>query len=598
MSVLTLQKITEKATASELKDDAHVLVSQTDNVNGTTMETLRRVPVDKVVANLKEDVAQDVADLKSDLTNETNARILLAGRVTTAEGDIDTLETHKVAQPLDEYNQPTDGTDGQLLRTKGDGTTEWVDVGLPTDEQTADAVSAWLDEHPEATTTVQDGSLTEAKLSDSLKLKTIKDYVTPEMFGAKGDGVTDDTIAIQNAINSGKEVRLRATTYLVSTLYLTRGTMICGQGKISKLTSSGNVFEIDPDITYLQNVVLSDFMIEGDKGLYFNNSTYDAYAIRIENITFSCSDTCIYVVKGFQWFVNNVWLTGEKGIVGILGSGCTFMNIYEANCQYMFVNCNGLFISLNTSNSQTTDVVFDYTDNIYGHNIVLVNPNFENVRGKIIQNLTTNGFSNIAIIGLNVINYNADEYLFDIANALNIFINVRNIDPINTLTKFINMKDGIKQIKSFYINANVPFSLNGAAIPIPHQTMSYDAAWRYPFTKFSGVYANLIRGNLTPLQEDIALAYTMQLNSGTFANITSGSGHDLAQLRPFRNATTGQHYLGIGSIITIRNSTGDTLNLGSAALDYTFESSSRMTDGSTKSFILQHNGTRLVWHEI
>jgi len=69
MSVLTLQKITEKATASELKDDAHVLVSQTDNVNGTTMETLRRVPVDKVVANLKEDVAQDVADLKSALND-------------------------------------------------------------------------------------------------------------------------------------------------------------------------------------------------------------------------------------------------------------------------------------------------------------------------------------------------------------------------------------------------------------------------------------------------------------------------------------------------------------------------------------------------
>ena len=52
------------------------------------------------------------------------------------------------------------------------------------------AVGAWLDDHPEATTTVQDGSLTEAKFSDALKLKTIKDYVTPQMFGAKAQLMT------------------------------------------------------------------------------------------------------------------------------------------------------------------------------------------------------------------------------------------------------------------------------------------------------------------------------------------------------------------------------------------------------------------------
>ena len=65
------------------------------------------------------------------------------------------------------------------------------------------AVANWLDEHPEATTTVQDGAVTEAKLSDALKLKTIKDYVTPEMYGAKGDGITDDAQAITMASNNG-----------------------------------------------------------------------------------------------------------------------------------------------------------------------------------------------------------------------------------------------------------------------------------------------------------------------------------------------------------------------------------------------------------
>lgn len=137
----------------------------------------------------------DIADLKSALSDNT-------ADISALQTDVANLGTHKVAQPLDEYNQPTDGTNGQSLRTKGDGTTEWADTGLPTDEQTAQAVSDWLDAHPEATTTVQDGSLTEAKFTDALKLKTINSYVTPEMFGAKGDNTTDDSAAIQGMINT------------------------------------------------------------------------------------------------------------------------------------------------------------------------------------------------------------------------------------------------------------------------------------------------------------------------------------------------------------------------------------------------------------
>ena len=73
---------------------------------------------------------------------------------------------NKVNCPRDEYDKPTDGIAGQVLRTNGDGTTEWVYEGLPTDEQTAEAVEAWLDAHPEATTTVQDGAISTTKLHD------------------------------------------------------------------------------------------------------------------------------------------------------------------------------------------------------------------------------------------------------------------------------------------------------------------------------------------------------------------------------------------------------------------------------------------------
>lgn len=161
------------------------------------------------------------------------------------------LET-KVNQPKDENNQIYNGDPGQLLRSKGDGSTEWSDVGNPTDEQTAQAVSDWLDAHPEATTTVADGSLTEAKFSNALKLKAIKDYVTPEMFGAVGDGLTDDTVAVKNALQSGKNVLLQQSYLITDLIEINNGlyclgtnaTLICsGTAGIKVNNAQGVYFE-------------------------------------------------------------------------------------------------------------------------------------------------------------------------------------------------------------------------------------------------------------------------------------------------------------------------------------------------------------------
>lgn len=100
------------------------------------------------------DESLGVSQLKEDLVNERNRAI--------------SVENTKISNPLTEDNN-------KFPRAK-DGNVEWVEQGLPTDEQTANAVKDWLYEHPEATTTVQDGSITENKLHTELLYKLNNSY--------------------------------------------------------------------------------------------------------------------------------------------------------------------------------------------------------------------------------------------------------------------------------------------------------------------------------------------------------------------------------------------------------------------------------------
>ena len=69
-----------------------------------------------------------------------------------------------------EKDAPTGGGTGTVTSVNGNIPDEngnvTVEVGQPTDEQIATAVEGWLDEHPEATTTVADGSITAQKMVD------------------------------------------------------------------------------------------------------------------------------------------------------------------------------------------------------------------------------------------------------------------------------------------------------------------------------------------------------------------------------------------------------------------------------------------------
>lgn len=195
-------------------------------------------------------------------------------------------------------DKPNRSDEGMVPRAK-DGDIEWVDVGQPTDEQ----VYAWLDEHPEATTTVKDASLGVSKFTEDAKKYIINDYVTPEMFGAKGDGVTDDAEAIQDALDNSKYVHLGEKTYLVSkTIKLNDHNILegSGYGSVLKCTNdfSGNLLLIDsvynPEVRNLTLNGGCEFdwetnsfaNLNGDNvnGIYCDHTKHHIAVCRLKNI--------------------------------------------------------------------------------------------------------------------------------------------------------------------------------------------------------------------------------------------------------------------------------------------------------------------------
>lgn len=122
------------------------------------------------------------------------------------------------------------------------------------DDVIGENVEAWLNEHPEATTTVQDASLGVEKLTDEAKLHLVKDYVTPQMYGAKGDGETDDTEAIKQAIASGLPVFIPKGNYIVTeTIEIATPITITGVLDSESTNNSTLIKSFDGDLIFINS---------------------------------------------------------------------------------------------------------------------------------------------------------------------------------------------------------------------------------------------------------------------------------------------------------------------------------------------------------
>lgn len=230
------------------------LIATEVTIYGTSMEILTSVTFNFTV---NETVRDDSAIESS---SEFTALTTVMSGVTEAIaslGDVNAINTALLAN-ISSGN----ATDGKLVTDIATGNT--LDTLLKVDTTLANTA----DNNLKADITNAQGAsfsteITNARKGETNLLAKINkmdtattnistiDLVNVNTYGAVGDGVTDDTVSIQNAINSGKSVFIPDKTYLVSALTTGTCPKIWGAGKLlSKgnntiLTVSNNYFIID-----------------------------------------------------------------------------------------------------------------------------------------------------------------------------------------------------------------------------------------------------------------------------------------------------------------------------------------------------------------
>ncbi len=122
-----------------------------------------------------------------------------------------------------------------------DDTVSDEDSDTVVDDKSDDTDAAPVDE----TTDDNNDSQIQEPTDENDTVDSTREYVTPEMYGAKGDGKTDDTAAIQKAVDSGKDVRFDSnkTYYIAAGNYIqinNKNDFRMSGGRIHKAASGSN----------------------------------------------------------------------------------------------------------------------------------------------------------------------------------------------------------------------------------------------------------------------------------------------------------------------------------------------------------------------
>lgn len=250
----------------------------------------------------------------------------------------------------------------------------------------------------------------------------IESVMTPEQFGAKGDGIADDTVAINNALTYANNVKFE-NNYKVDTasadayhvyIDVPSNRTLSGNGTIEVAANSYDQYAIFGMIvesaTPKTNITFDGLTIIGDKSTHTGNTgewgfgiaIYGANNITIRNCKISdCWGDGIYAGR-YGTDTNN---PHDIKICGNILDGCRRNNISVVSCERVLIDGNSLLNANGTSPQAGIDIEPDQNtidlidDVVISNNIVKDNTGYGiNVAYTDIHGTTFNT-RNVKIIG-------------------------------------------------------------------------------------------------------------------------------------------------------------------------------------------------------
>lgn len=141
-----------------------------------------------------------------------------------------------------------------------------------------EAVNALIEEYNEIPEYIENEVISEV----NEKPVKVEGYVTPQMYGALGDGVADDTDAIQRAIDDAyqtkQELYIPKGVYIidpVKALHVKSGIKItgCGYNSVLKVKPETNVLNNIVKCESVNNVVIRDIRLDGNRNTLSKSDT-------------------------------------------------------------------------------------------------------------------------------------------------------------------------------------------------------------------------------------------------------------------------------------------------------------------------------------
>lgn len=302
------------------------------------------------------------------------------------------------------------------------------------------------------TTTWHDGSvMTDAKVDGVIYKKVGTKYfelqydsiLNVRWFGAKGDGITDDTESFTKALNAGKSIFIPAGRYLVGKLKIPmkfKGQKIFGVGYNHWNSNDGTVLQaIDTEIFSFENgadwIKISDLRLEGDYNSdYGFNAEFGANII-LDNLgVYNFNEIGIKSRQGL-WRISNCFIarnkiglelysdssvsnsefTGGEIPLKVVAGGNRFVNCWINSGT---VNCIHITPLNENTNNHNNSFVGCYIGEVYttGESPIIV------ISGNNSRRCTTQLFSNCFIVN-GASDIQGSNGFFDINKSDDVIIN-------------------------------------------------------------------------------------------------------------------------------------------------------------------------------